>query len=73
MFVEQKGGDLAPFVMSVGEVSVDSHERAWHDAYYARMYSLMRYELHYIFDPKGVSGPHLPDGMFRVLEEKERR
>jgi len=52
---------------------VDSHERASHDACYARMYSLVRYELRYIPDPEGVSGPHLPDGMCRVLEEKERK
>ena len=35
------------------------------------MYSLVRYELRYIPDPKGVSGPHLPDGMLRVLDEEK--
>lgn len=47
--------------------------RAELDAYYARLYGLIRDELRYILDPKEVYGEDFPGETFRVVKEKEIR
>jgi hypothetical protein len=47
--------------------------RAELDAYYARLYGLIRDELRYILDPADVMGPDYPSETFRVLKEGEIR
>ena len=43
------------------------------DAYYARLYGLMRDELRYILDPHEVYGKDFPSETFRVLKNNEIR
>lgn len=51
--------------MNIAQVRVEL------DAYYARLYGLVRDELRYILDPKEVHGEDIPGETFRVLKEKE--
>jgi hypothetical protein len=53
--------------MNIAQVRVEL------DAYYARLYGLVRDELRYILDPKEVHGEDFPGETFRVLKEKEVR
>jgi hypothetical protein len=52
-------------------MKTDNAFRAELDAYYARLYGLIRDELRYILDPKEVHGEDFPGETFRVLKEKE--
>ncbi|CAM5423221.1 hypothetical protein [Rhodanobacter lindaniclasticus] len=47
--------------------------RAELDAYYARLYGLIRDELSYILDPADVMGDDYPSETFRVLKNNELR
>jgi len=50
-----------------------AQHRAELDAYYARLYGLIRDELRYILDPADVMGADYPSETFRVLKEGEIR
>ena len=61
---------LAPFPFSPDR---RAQLRAELDAYYARLYGLIRDELRYILDPADVHGPDYPSETFRVLKNNEIR
>ncbi len=73
--------DLAPFARDLGydgpPFTWDPERRALLraelDAYYARLYGLIRDELRYILDPADIYGDDYPSETFRVLKNNEIR